>query len=42
MAGGTTTIDLSVGLMLAGVVSVALLALLTWALPAWLGILPRR
>jgi hypothetical protein len=38
----TTTIELSAGLVVAGLLSVAFLALLTWWLLAWLGVLPRR
>jgi hypothetical protein len=42
MAVATTMIDLSAGMLLATVVSIALLGLLSWALLAWLGVLPRR
>jgi hypothetical protein len=42
MAGQTTTIALSPGMLLATVIGLALIALFVWALLSWLQVLPRR
>jgi hypothetical protein len=42
VSGDTTTIALSGAMVVAGVLSVALLALFSWWILAWLGVLPRR